>query len=262
MSSQYKIEYKPNYISEFIIDKAIGDGGLASVYLCKKKDEQKIKALKCIDISNMGGVEFDDEFKYHSICASHPNILDIYEGWYGDRYVYLLLEYVPGKNLYEYMCNKEYEKIDEVEAEKIVAQISDAIKFCHKNNVVHRDIKPENILISKDGVIKLIDFGLAFDANSTKTGSVGTIDYMAPEVIMQRPHTKKIDWWSLGVLYYEIVTGELPFYDCSTNKTKKLILNCELNFPQYMSENTRSDIRKLININSKERIVPRKCTYL
>lgn len=258
---QTKIDYDPKFLSQFEVGKLLGRGATANVYLVRRKEDMKLMALKVIDKNVLRGtvMGFESEFKSHSMCSDYPGVLGLYAAKQDKKFIYILLEFVPAGNLFNIMCQR---KFSEDKAKDIVSQIYGAIKWCHSKGVMHRDIKPENILIAKDGSVRLCDFGFACSISAKKNDLVGTIDYVAPEVLRRDFYGKEIDLWSLGVLYYELVVGKMPFYNEVVKKTKKMILSRKFSYPSHVSKSTRKEIDALLELDPKKRVAPRASVRL
>lgn len=130
-----------------------------------------------------------------------------------------------------------------------LAQITLALEHLHKQGIIYRDLKPENILLDHRGHIKLTDFGLCKEAieDGVMTHTFcGTIEYMAPEILTRTGHAKAVDWWSLGALMYDMLTGAPPFTAENRKKTIEKILRCKLNLPPYLTADARDLLRKLL----------------
>jgi len=197
----------------------LGRGGMGSVYKVRQRNLDRIVALKVIPPASARDPEFAERFAREARALArlnHPNIVTVYDfGQSGDVY-YLLMEYVDGVNLRHTL---RAGRLQPEEALAVVPQICDALQYAHDQGVVHRDIKPENVLLDRSGRIKIADFGLAKllglgaeDFSLTRTQQVmGTPRYMAPEQI-DRPSKvdHRADIYSLGVVIYEMLTGELP----------------------------------------------------
>lgn len=197
----------------------IGQGGMGAVYRANQKSLSRPVALKVLPAEIAQDPTFAERFSREARAMAkmqHPNIVTIYEsGRVGDLY-YFIMEYVDGVNLREAIQARTFSPVD---ALAIVPQICDALQYAHDEGIVHRDIKPENILIDRKGRVKIADFGLAKllgsdPADLTLTGTrqvVGTWHYMAPEQ-MEKPLAvdHRADIYSLGVVFYELLTGELP----------------------------------------------------
>jgi serine/threonine-protein kinase len=195
----------------------IGGGGMAVVYKAKCHLLKRYVAVKILRPELVENEEFVNRFKRESQSAaslSHPNIVNMYDvGQEGDIH-YIVMEYVDGKTLKEYIHEKS--RLESEEAVKIASQICSALNHAHNNNIVHRDIKPQNILISKDGTVKVADFGIARAVNSatvTMAGAnvIGSVHYFSPEQARGGYVDKKSDIYSLGIVLYEMVTGVVPF---------------------------------------------------
>lgn len=193
-----------------------GVGGMGVVYKVKQKDLGRTVALKILPSEIASDPSFTARFSQEARALgmlSHPNVVHLYDAGKSENYYYLLMEYVDGINLRQAIAEGN---LKPTEALSIVKQICDGLQFAHQEGIVHRDIKPENILIDKNGTIKVADFGLAklVDAgmNLTATQQVmGTLHYMAPEQIQQtREVDHRADLYSLGVVFYEMLTGKLP----------------------------------------------------
>ena len=137
------------------------------------------------------------------------------------------------------------------------AQVVLALECLHEHGLVYRDLKPENVLTDAEGHIRLTDFGLSkeeFEEGTQMTTFVGTTEYLAPEVLKQKGYGKEVDWWSLGVLLFEMLTGCPPFYSKNRQMTFRMILSAELNVPDWLSVNARQIIRDLLVRDPSQRL--------
>ncbi len=197
----------------------LGQGGMGIVYKARQPRLDRFVALKILPAEAGRDPAFAERFAREARALaklSHPNIVTVYDFGESDGRFYLLMEFVDGVNLRQLIRER---RLKPEEALKIVPQICEALQYAHEQGIVHRDIKPENILLDKRGHVKIADFGLAKllgqkSADSALTGSqqiMGTLHYMAPEQ-MEKPLAvdHRADIYSLGVVFYEMLTGELP----------------------------------------------------
>ena len=193
-----------------------GVGGMGVVYKVMQKMLGRVVALKILPSEIASDPSFAARFSQEAralAMLSHPNVVHLYDAGESKNYYYLLMEYVDGINLRDAIREGN---LKPAEALSIVQQICKALQFAHHEGIVHRDIKPENILIDKDGAVKVADFGLAklvdAELNLTATQQVmGTLHYMAPEQVRQTSEVDhRADLYSLGVVFYEMLTGQLP----------------------------------------------------
>lgn len=207
------------YFPELEILELIGRGGMGAVYKARQKGLDRLVALKILPFSVNRDPAFAERFAREARALArltHPNIVTIHSSGQADGLFYFLMEFVDGLNLRQLLNTG---KITPKEALAIVPQICDALQYAHDKGIVHRDIKPENILLAKDGTVKIADFGLAKlvgveakDLRITSSGDVmGTPHYMAPEQV-EHPQDvdHRADIYSLGVVFYQMLTGELP----------------------------------------------------
>ncbi|MHA6251343.1 Stk1 family PASTA domain-containing Ser/Thr kinase [Oceanobacillus sp. CAU 1775] len=198
-----------------IIQK-IGSGGMADVYLARDTILERDVAIKALRSDYVNDTEFTTRFDREAQAAtslSHPNIVNIFDvGEEGDV-LYMVMEYVDGLTLKEYI--QRYGPIEVEEAIDIMKQIVSAIAHAHDNDFVHRDIKPQNILINNFGQAKVTDFGIAIALSATsltQTNSIlGSVHYLSPEQARGGMATKKSDIYSIGIVFFELLTGRLPF---------------------------------------------------
>ena len=238
---------EPNFAA-YEMQKILGRGGSGVVFLAKDTSLERNVAIKVLPASLSDDDErilrFQQEAKAAS-AISHPNIAHIYGFGKADGRYYLAMEYVQGKTLRELLKKKE---IDKIFALEIACQITKALSAAHKAGIVHRDIKPENVIVTDDGLVKVLDFGLAKpfhtqneDTNrsfnhslDTKPGMViGTTAYMSPEQIRGQTLDSRTDIWSLGVVLYEMLAGKRPFTGETASDVQARILLTE---PEYPSE--------------------------
>ncbi|NYF24182.1 Stk1 family PASTA domain-containing Ser/Thr kinase [Sporosarcina sp. JAI121] len=198
------------------IVKNIGEGGMSKVYLAHDVILDRDVAIKILNYDFANEEALKRRFKREALSATsltHPHIVDIFDVGEEDELHYLVMEYIEGQTLKKFIQEKG--PLTPEQAIPIMQQIVSAIANAHHNGIVHRDVKPQNILMDSDGNAKITDFGIAMALSATahtKTNSViGTVHYLSPEQARGRMATKKSDIYSLGIVFYELLSGELPF---------------------------------------------------
>jgi len=201
--------------NRYRIEKKIASGGMADIYLGEDLKLSRKVAVKILSINYAGDKNFVARFKREAqILAKldHANIVDIYDWGKFDSSYYIVMEYIQGISLKELIERKGL--IDPAIAADYAIQICDALSIAHKNNLIHRDIKPQNILITHDNIIKVTDFGIAKSLNTDITRTlniIGTAHYISPEQARGDVCDDRTDIYSLGVVIYEMLTGDIPF---------------------------------------------------
>lgn len=198
------------------IHELIGTGGMAVVYRAYDTIDDRVVAIKILKDEFADNSEFIRRFKNESkaiAVLSHPNIVKVYDVSFGDRIQYIVMEYIDGITLKDYLSHQK--DIKWQEAVHFTSQILSALNHAHSKGVIHRDIKPQNIILLQDGTIKVTDFGIArFSKSQTRTmtdKAIGSVHYIAPEQARGDFTDEKADIYSVGVMLYEMTTGELPF---------------------------------------------------
>ena len=242
-------ELRKNRIKQTIRDyesiKIIGRGAFGEVHVCRVKKTGEIVAIKKIKkdeiIKKNQIIHIRNEQKFMSKVKS-PWIVELKASFQDNDFLYLVMEFLPGGDFMNLLIEKD--KLTEEEAKFYTAELILAVESIHKLDCIHRDIKPDNILIDKTGHIKLSDFGLAkvsdklYEQNSIKTPNynpnkrthqklyscVGTAFYVAPEVLKKKGYSQEIDWWSVGVIFYEMLVGYAPFYAEETQEVINKVL--------------------------------------
>ena len=185
----------------------------------------------------------------------HPFINKLQYAFQTESKLYLVTDYCPGGELFFHI--QRVERFNEGAAEFYAGQIILAVEHLHKNNIIYRDLKPENVLIDRKGNIKITDFGLSKENiidNKSAKSFCGTPEYLAPEIILNKGHGKPVDWWSLGNLIYEMLTGIPPFYCKDNNLLFDAIINNEPEYPEYLSNEVIDLIQKLLIKNPDKRL--------
>ncbi len=208
---------KGQFINErYQIMRSIGEGGMANVYLAYDTILDRRVAIKVLrgDLSN--DEKFVRRFQREALSASslsHPNIVEMYDVGEDNGLYYIVMEYVEGKTLKQLL--KRRGNLTLSEAIDIMLQLTDGMAHAHDSYIIHRDLKPQNIMIEDDGQVKITDFGIAMALNSTQltqTNSVmGSVHYLPPEQANGKGSTIKSDIYSMGIIFYELLSGSLPF---------------------------------------------------
>ncbi len=208
-------------LGDFLIKAEIGCGGMGTIYFAVDTMLNREVALKVIHPSLAGNQQLMERFKIEAMTQArlnHPNIVMIFSFNRIEGEYVIAMEYVEGRSLKELL--HERKQLHPAEAVGIIAQVAEGLRYAHGHNVIHRDIKPANILISGDGKVKISDFGIAKILGAqglTKTGMlIGTPWYTSPEQIIGKGVDFRTDLYSLGVTFYEVLTGRVPF-DSETN---------------------------------------------
>ena len=198
------------------IIRSIGEGGMANVYLGYDTILDRNVAIKILRGDLSGDEKFVRRFQREALSASslaHPNIVEMYDVGEDDGLYYIVMEYVDGKTLKQLL--KKRGNLTLSEAIDIMLQLTDGMAHAHDSYIVHRDLKPQNVMIKDDGQIKITDFGIAMALNSTQltqTNSVmGSVHYLPPEQASGKGSTIKSDIYSIGIIFYELLSGSLPF---------------------------------------------------
>lgn len=210
-----------NYVGKrldgrYEIQDVIGVGGMAVVYKAYDNIDDRIVAVKVLKEEYLANEEFRRRFKNESkaiAVLSHPNIVKVYDVSFGDRLQYIVMEYVEGITLKEYIEKRGV--IDWNEALFFIIQILRALQHAHDKGVVHRDVKPQNIMLLENGTIRVADFGIArFSHSESRTvteKAIGSVHYISPEQAKGELTDEKADIYSVGIMLYEMLTGKLPF---------------------------------------------------
>jgi serine/threonine protein kinase/protocatechuate 3,4-dioxygenase beta subunit len=222
-------ELAPHFPQLEIIE-CLGRGGMGVVYKAKQKSLNRFIALKLLAPERAGDPQFAARFEKEAqslASLNHPHIVGVYDFGYAGSFYYLLMEFVDGVNLRQAMVANRFSP---EQALAIVPPVCEALQHAHDHGIVHRDIKPENLLLDKEGRIKIADFGIAkimgkesMTAVQTESQPAGTPQYMAPEQKENRATDHRADIYSLGVVLYEMLTGELPATDLKPPSSRVLI---------------------------------------
>lgn len=249
--------------SDFELRKVLGKGGYGKVFQVRKlsgEDKNKIYAMKVLKkatiVRNQKDTAHTKAERNILEDVKHPFIVDLIYAFQTKGKLYLILEYLSGGELFMHL---EREGIFlEEHACFYVSEITLALEHLHRQGIIYRDLKPENILLDARGHVKLTDFGLCkesiLDETSVTHTFCGTIEYMAPEILTRSGHGKAVDWWSLGALMYDMLSGSPPFTAENRKKTIEKILRGKLNLPPYLTPDARDLIRRFLKRQVSQRL--------
>lgn len=233
------------------IQEVIGVGGMAVVYKAYDNIDDRIVAVKILKEEFLANEEFRRRFKNESkaiAVLSHPNIVKVYDVSYGDRLQYIVMEYVEGITLKEYI--EQQGRLAIKETVHFTTQILRALQHAHDKGIVHRDVKPQNIMLLANGNIKVTDFGIArFSYSETKTmtdSAIGSVHYISPEQARGDVTDDKADIYSVGVVMYEMLTGQLPFQSDNSVSVALMQLQSDPKRPREINSSLPIGLEQII----------------
>uniref|UniRef100_A0A8C6GB19 non-specific serine/threonine protein kinase n=1 Tax=Mus spicilegus TaxID=10103 RepID=A0A8C6GB19_MUSSI len=246
--------------SQFELLKVLGQGSYGKVFLVRKvtgSDAGQLYAMKVLKKATLKVRDRVRSKMERDILAevNHPFIVKLHYAFQTEGKLYLILDFLRGGDLFTRLSKEVM--FTEEDVKFYLAELALALDHLHGLGIIYRDLKPENILLDEEGHIKITDFGLskeATDHDKRAYSFCGTIEYMAPEVVNRRGHTQSADWWSFGVLMFEMLTGSLPFQGKDRKETMALILKAKLGMPQFLSAEAQSLLRALFKRNPCNRL--------
>ncbi|KAK4382910.1 Serine/threonine-protein kinase AtPK2/AtPK19 [Sesamum angolense] len=248
---------KPIGLEDFEFLKLVGQGAFGKVYQVRKTGSSEIFAMKVMrkdKIMEKNHAEYMKAERDILTQIDHPFIVQLRYSFQTKYRLYLVLDFVNGGHLFFQLYHQGLfrEDLGCIYAAEIVS----AVAHLHAHGIMHRDLKPENILLDAEGHAMLTDFGLAkqFDEETRSNSMCGTLEYMAPEIILGKGHDKAADWWSVGILLYEMLTGKPPFVGGNRQKIQQKILKDKLKLPAFLSSDAHSLLKGLLQKDASKRL--------
>ena len=253
----FNVSIKEKKLGQFIFEKKIGQGTFGKVMLAKEEITGEQVAIKILDkekiLKEINKSKLEREIKILKILR-HNNIVHLYNVVDTRIYLYLIMEYIQGIELFEYINYKH--NLNELESCNFFQQIISGIEYLGKIKVVHRDLKPENLLITNNGTIKIVDFGLSNTYFTEKylTTACGSPCYAAPEMIKGKKYLGLgVDIWSSGVVLYAMLCGSLPFEDIDNERLYRKITEGKFETPDFLSNNATDFLHRILNVDPVKR---------
>lgn len=254
---EHKVDEK-NYkhkLDQLELLTTVGTGTFGRVIVVRHKATHDFYALKIMSIMEVLRLKQTEHVKNEKDIlqqVNHPFIINLYWTCHSDRFLYMLLEFVCGGELFSYLRNSV--RFPNETANFFAAEIVSALEYLHSFSIIYRDLKPENLLLDRQGHVRICDFGFAKKVYDRTWTLCGTPEYLAPEIIQGKGHHKAVDWWALGILMYEMLAGYPPFYDENPFQIYQKILNGKIDWPRYIDLVAKDLIRKLLVSDRTKRI--------
>eukprot|EP00282_Hemiselmis_andersenii_P035087 CAMPEP_0169442004 /NCGR_PEP_ID=MMETSP1042-20121227/8599_1 /TAXON_ID=464988 /ORGANISM="Hemiselmis andersenii, Strain CCMP1180" /LENGTH=405 /DNA_ID=CAMNT_0009553153 /DNA_START=54 /DNA_END=1271 /DNA_ORIENTATION=+ len=256
-TEQRRKELQGFTIADMETRNTLGTGSFGRVRLCKHKPTGKIYAVKMLSKALVLRTKQLDHImaeKEILETITHPFIINMYGVSQDETYLYLALEYSIGGELFTHL--RRATRFSNDAAMHYSGQVVLIFEYLHSMHIVYRDLKPENLLLDSKGQLKMCDFGFAKTCEpGTNTWTLcGTPEYLAPEIILNKGHGKPVDWWTLGILTYEMLAGYPPFYADDRMQLYQKILGCELEWPKHFKSRARDLICQLLTPDLSRRL--------
>uniref|UniRef100_A0A7N0V972 non-specific serine/threonine protein kinase n=1 Tax=Kalanchoe fedtschenkoi TaxID=63787 RepID=A0A7N0V972_KALFE len=243
-------------LDDFEVLKIVGQGAFGRVYQVRKKGTTDIYAMKVMRKDRIMEKNHAGYMKAERDILTkidHPYIVQLRYSFQTKYRLYLVLDFVNGGHLFFQLYH--HGLFREELARIYAAEIVSAVSHLHANGIMHRDLKPENILLDADGHAMLTDFGLAkqFEENTRSNSLCGTVEYMAPEIVLGKGYDNSADWWSVGILLYEMLTGKPPFLG-NRDKIQQRIVKEKIKLPTFLTGEAHSLLKGLLNKDASKRL--------
>ncbi|KAK9469946.1 kinase-like domain-containing protein [Lipomyces arxii] len=242
-------------ITDFEIKRTLGTGSFGRVHLVRSKYNRlyyAMKVLKKAQVVRMKQVEHTNDERRMLKLVDHPFLIRIWGTFQDSHNLFMVMDYVEGGELFSLL--RRSQRFPNPVAKFYAAQVTLALEYLHSHDIIYRDLKPENILLDRKGHIRITDFGFAKEVPDVTYTMCGTPDYIAPEVIARKAYNKSVDWWSLGILIFEMLTGYTPFYDQTPMRTYEKVLQCDVRYPNYILPEARDLLSNLITRDLTRRL--------
>uniref|UniRef100_A0A8C2C0M8 Calcium/calmodulin-dependent protein kinase IGb n=1 Tax=Cyprinus carpio TaxID=7962 RepID=A0A8C2C0M8_CYPCA len=238
--------------------EVLGSGAFSEVFTVKERKTGKLFAMKCVKKKNKRDVNLENEIAVLR-KIQHDNVVCLEDFYESRTHYYLLMQLVSGGELFDRILDRGM--YSEADASLVIRQVLEAVSYLHKNGIVHRDLKPENLLYyspDENAKIMISDFGLSkMEDNGIMSTACGTPGYVAPEVLAQKPYSKAVDCWSIGVITYILLCGYPPFYEETETRLFSKIMKAQYEFDSPfwddISESAKDFIRNMMQKNPKMR---------
>ncbi|KAJ8589626.1 kinase-like protein [Rhizopogon salebrosus TDB-379] len=215
VSSRPKASYR---LSDFMILRTLGTGSFGRVHLVMSNHNRRFYAIKVLNkekIVRTKQIEHTNNEKMMLEAVQHPFIINLWGAFQDASNLYMVMDFVPGGELFTLL--RRSNRFPDPVAKFYAAEVALALNHLHTRDIIYRDLKPENILLNHDGHIKIADFGFSKHCTSVTWTLCGTPDYLAPEIIGQQRYNKSVDWYALGVLIFEMLSGLPPYHQPDHN---------------------------------------------
>ena len=250
-------EKVPKILEDYAFIKDIGEGNFGKVKLSKLIATNEKYAIKILNKEKLKAQTKSSSINEIEILSklNHPNVIHVEKILEDDINFYIIMEYCSKGELFDYIVKQE--KLNEIEASMFFYQLIIGVEYIHKQKLAHRDLKPENLLLTKNHLLKIIDFGLCHDFDGTKLlkTKCGSPSYAAPEILKGFPYNGfKSDIWCCGIILYGMLCGYLPFDGDNNQEIFKQIVQCNPEFPPFLEDDSIDLLAKILNDEPNERI--------
>ncbi|KAI9485732.1 MAG: camp-dependent protein kinase 1 [Benjaminiella poitrasii] len=234
-------------LDDFRLLRTLGTGSFGRVHLAQSRHNARyyaIKVLKKTEVVRLKQVEHTNSEKLILESTANPFMVNLWGTFQDDISLYMVMDYVPGGELFSIL--RKNQRFPDHVAKFYAAEVLLAIEYFHSKDIIYRDLKPENLLLDSQGHIKITDFGFAKHVPDITWTLCGTPDYLAPEVIQSKGYGMAVDWWSLGILIFEMLAGYPPFYDDDHLKLYEKILQGKIKWPAYFDPHAKDLLKRLL----------------
>ncbi|KAI5310589.1 camp-dependent protein kinase catalytic subunit, partial [Ascosphaera atra] len=243
-------------LDDFALQRTLGTGSFGRVHLVQSRHNQRyyaIKVLKKEQVVKMKQVEHTNDERRMLQRVKHPFLITLWGTFQDNQNLYMVMDFVEGGELFSLL--RKSQRFPNPVAKFYAAEVVLALEYLHNLNIVYRDLKPENLLLDRHGHLKITDFGFAKEVKDITWTLCGTPDYLAPEVVSSKGYNKSVDWWSLGILIFEMLCGFTPFWDGgSPMKIYENILRGRVKYPPYMNADAQDLLSQLITPDLSKRL--------
>ncbi|KAL9032008.1 MAG: hypothetical protein Q9196_000021 [Gyalolechia fulgens] len=243
-------------LTDFTIQRTLGTGSFGRVHLVQSKHNQRfyaVKVLKKAQVVKMKQVEHTNDERKMLQKVKHAFLVTLWGTFQDSKNLYMVMDFVEGGELFSLL--RKSQRFPNPVAKFYAAEVTLALDYLHSRHIIYRDLKPENLLLDRHGHLKITDFGFAKEVPDITWTLCGTPDYLAPEVVSSKGYNKSVDWWSLGILIFEMLCGFTPFWDAGSHmKIYENILKGKVKYPPYIHPDAQDLLQRLITSDLTKRL--------